>query len=176
MACELLLQSLLSACEMPSFLRLTIIAALAFLVASCATQTAPTGSQTARGGVQKVRTTAYTHDEGTGGRNAIGRRLSGGRVKSAASDWSRFPLGTRFEVVRTGQEYVIDDYGGALVGTNTLDLYTDSPRAMNRWGVRHEDIRILQWGSEGESLKVLRSRGKVRRVRRMIASLEKKQS
>jgi 3D (Asp-Asp-Asp) domain-containing protein len=119
-----------------------------------------------------VRTTAYTHTEGSGPHNAIGRRLSGGAVKSAASDWSRFPLGTRFRVVGTNEEYVIDDYGGALIGTNTIDLYKSSRAAMNRWGVRHIDIQITHWGSEEESLKVLRPRRRANIVRRMIAGLE----
>jgi 3D (Asp-Asp-Asp) domain-containing protein len=119
-----------------------------------------------------VRTTAYTHTEGSGPRNAIGRRLSGGAIKSAASDWSRFPLGTRFRVVGTHEEYVIDDYGGALIGTNTIDLYKSSRAAMNRWGVRHIDIQITHWGSEEESLKVLRPRRRANIVRRMIAGLE----
>jgi hypothetical protein len=96
-------------------------------------------------------------------------------LKSASADWSRFPLGTRFRVVSSGDEYVIDDYGGALVGTNTIDLYKISRGAMHRWGVRHEDIDIIHWGSDEESLKVLRQRRGVGRVRRMIASLEKKQ-
>ena len=47
---------------------------------------------------------------------------------SAAADWSRFPLGTRFQIVGTQDRYVIDDYGGALVGTNTIDLYKTSRR------------------------------------------------
>lgn len=160
---------------MPAFLRLTFVAAFAVLIASCAIQPGPTGRSASRDRIQKVRTTAYTHNEGTGGRNAIGRRLATGGLKSAASDWSRFPLGTRFRIVSTGEEYVIDDYGGALVGTNTIDLYTSSKRAMHRWGVRHVDIEILHWGSDDESLKMLRPRHKVGRVRRMIASLEKKQ-
>ncbi|MFN2507346.1 MAG: 3D domain-containing protein [Chthoniobacterales bacterium] len=95
---------------------------------------------------------------------------------SAASDWSRFPLGTRFRVVGTGEEYVIDDYGGALVGTNTIDLYKPSKGTMRRWGVRHVDIEILRWGSDEESLKMLRPRKRARIVRRMIASLETKKS
>ncbi|MBA3387018.1 MAG: 3D domain-containing protein [Chthoniobacterales bacterium] len=160
---------------MPRIVKLTLVAVFAALVASCATQPGRTATSAPRGGVQKVRTTAYTHNEGSGGRNAIGRRLSSGGIKSAAADWSRFPLGTHFRVVSTGQEYKIDDYGGALVGTNTIDLYTTSRRAMNRWGVRHVDIKILRWGSDQESLKMLRPRGKVGRVRRMIASLENKQ-
>src|SRR5215203_540433 len=123
---------------MPPYLKLIFGLALAAVLSSCAT--GPGGKIARRAGVQKVRTTAYTHSEGTGGRNAIGQRLSGGRLRSAASDWSRFPLGTRFRVLSTGDEYVIDDYGGALVGTDTIDLYTSSRRSMNHWGVRHENI------------------------------------
>lgn len=156
--------------------RLALLCASAGLLASCAVTPTPVADTHGRGHVQKVRTTAYTHTEGTGGRNAIGRRLSGGGIMSASSDWSRFPLGTRFKVVETGEEYVIDDYGGALVGTNTIDLYKPSRRAMHRWGVRHVEIEILQWGSDEESLKVLRPRHKIGRVRRMIASLEKKRT
>lgn len=123
--------------------------------------------------IANVRTTAYTHTEKGGPRNAIGRRLSGSNVMSAAADWSRFPLGTRFQIVGTSERYVIDDYGGALVGTNTIDLYKSSRAAMRRWGVRRVDIDILEWGSKEESLKVLAPRRKHRLIRRMIAGFEK---
>ena len=123
--------------------------------------------------IANVRTTAYTHTEKGGSRNAIGRRLSGSNVMSAASDWSRFPLGTRFQIVGTSDRYVIDDYGGALVGTNTIDLYKTNRAAMRRWGVRRVDIDILAWGSKEQSLKVLAPRRKHRIIRRMIADLEK---
>ena len=93
---------------------------------------------------------------------------------SAASDWSRFPLGTRFRIVGTNEEYIIDDYGTALIGTNTIDLYKSSRLEMRRWGVRHVDIDILEWGSEEASLKVLGPRAKHRCVRRMVTALEKK--
>jgi 7,8-dihydro-6-hydroxymethylpterin-pyrophosphokinase len=46
---------------------------------------------------------------------------------------------------------------------------------MRRWGVRHVDIDILQWGSEEQSLKVLAPRSKHHCVQRMISALEKKQ-
>jgi 3D (Asp-Asp-Asp) domain-containing protein len=161
---------------MAHLLRLTLILLVGSLLASCASQTTPITSVPARPRMQTVRTTAYTHGEGSGSRNAIGHRLCGGGVMSASSDWSRFPVGTRFRVVSTGEEYVIDDYGGALVGTNTIDLYKSSRGAMNRWGVQHVGIEILQWGSDEESLKVLRPRHKVGRVRQMIASLEKKRT
>jgi len=93
---------------------------------------------------------------------------------SAASDWSRFPLGTRFRIVNTKEEYMIDDYGTALVGTNTIDLYKPTRLEMKRWGVRHIDIDILQWGSNEQSLKVLALRAKHKCVRRMIITLQRK--
>jgi 3D (Asp-Asp-Asp) domain-containing protein len=122
----------------------------------------------------KVRTTAYTRGEAGGKRNALGVSLSGKHCMSAASDWSRFPLGTRFRIVGTNDEYIIDDYGTALIGTNTIDLYKPSRLEMRRWGVRHVDIDILEWGSEEKSLQVLGPRGKHRCVRQMILALNKK--
>ena len=162
---------------MATILRLTLFAGFACLLTSCVTtverERVSQNKPAATGRTQKVRTTAYTHNEGgSGAKNAIGRRLATGNCKSAAADWSRYPLGTRFRVVNTGQEYVIDDYGGALVGTNSIDLYKPSRAEVRRWGVRHVDIEVLQWGSHDESLKVLRPRHRARIVRRMIASLE----
>ena len=124
--------------------------------------------------LQKIRTTAYSRGEDGGRRNAIGAKLSKSRCRSAASDWSVFPLGTRFRIVGTKEEYIIDDYGTALVGTNTIDLYKPSRLEMKRWGVRHVDIDILEWGSDEKSLAVLTPRAKHRSVQRMIFALQKK--
>ena len=130
--------------------------------------------------VKKVKTTAYTHAERShrawGRSNAIGGRLQHGKVVSASADWSRYPVGTRFKIQQTGQEYVIDDYGSALVGTNTIDLYTASMGEMRRWGVRQVDIEILEWGSFEKSLDILEDRQRNRHVRTMVASLRQKQS
>ncbi len=106
-----------------------------------------------------VRTTAYcVHERGGGGRrNAVGEYLSGRIVRSAASDWSRFPLGTRFKIIETGEEYVIDDYGTALIGTSTIDL-----------------VDILYWGSDEQSIKVLTPRAKHATPRRMLIALASK--
>jgi 3D (Asp-Asp-Asp) domain-containing protein len=162
--------------QVSNLLRFTLIPLLGFVVVGCATQTAKItakGSKAVR--VAKVRTTAYTHTESGGGRNAVGSRLCGTQMKSAASDWSRFPLGTKFQIAGTNEQFVIDDYGGALVGTNTIDLYKTSRLAMRQWGVRHVDIDILEWGSEERSLKVLAPRSRSRTVKRMIADLQRKQ-
>ena len=126
--------------------------------------------------IANVRTTAYTHGERGGRHNAVGVHLSGANVMSAASDWSRFPLGTRFQIVGTADRYVIDDYGGALIGTNTIDLYKNSRTAMRQWGVRHVDIDIIEWGSKEQSLKVLKPRGRNRLIRRMISGLEQQKT
>lgn len=159
---------------MATILRLTLIAGVASLFASCAIAPNATTTAAKPGRVQKVRTTAYTHNEGSGARNAVGRRLASAGIKSAASDWSRFPLGTHFRILGTKDEYMIDDYGGALVGTNTIDLYQPSRLEVRRWGVRQVDIEVLHWGSDSESLRILRPRKSTRLARRMIASLESK--
>jgi 3D (Asp-Asp-Asp) domain-containing protein len=123
-----------------------------------------------------VRTTAYTHTERGGSRNAVGQRLSNSEVKSAAADWSRWPLGTKFRILETNEVFRIDDYGAALVGTGTIDLYKSNRLAMKRWGVRAVDIDVIEWGSAEKSLKVLKPRKKNRRVREMILALEKSEN
>ena len=154
-------------------LNLPLAGALACLLLGCATQSRPTLTSGRR--IPHVRTTAYTHHEGGSGvHNALGEYLSGRHVMSAASDWSRYPLGTRFRLADTNEEYVIDDYGGALVGTDTIDLYKPSRLEMKNWGVRYVDIDVLQWGSEEQSMKVLAPRCKHHCARQMVAALQKK--
>jgi 3D (Asp-Asp-Asp) domain-containing protein len=121
--------------------------------------------------VHHVRTTAYTHTEAGGRRNAVGSRLSCSKVKSAAADWSRWPLGTKFRIVDTNEVFQIDDYGGALIGTRTIDLYKSNRLEMKKWGVRAVDIDVIEWGSREESLRVLASRKGNPAARRMILAL-----
>src|SRR5262252_2841087 len=158
---------------MPRCLNLALAGGLACFVVGCATQSKPTLTVGER--IPKVRTTAYTqHEGGSGANNAVGTYLSGRHVMSAASDWSRYPLGTRFRLAETNEEYVIDDYGNALIGTDTIDLYKVTRSEVKSWGVRYVDIDILQWGSDEESLKVLTPRRKHNCVRKMVVALEKK--
>ena len=89
--------------QMPKCLNLTIAGIVACVVVGCATQSKPTLVSGQR--MPNVRTTAYTHTESGGAHNA---------------------LGTRFRIADTNEEYVIDDYGMALVGTDTIDLYKPS--------------------------------------------------
>lgn len=126
-----------------------------------------------------VRTTAYCHDEDDhivyGVKNALGTPLKFGSVRSAAADWSRYPVGTRFRIA--GQPdvvYEVDDYGSALVGTGTIDLYKPNQNMMNDWGVRHVDIEVLQWGSYSRSMDIMRARTKWPHVRRMVEDIQAK--
>jgi 3D (Asp-Asp-Asp) domain-containing protein len=158
---------------MQKFPILSIIGVAALLAAGCATQT-PVATTTPTKRICKVRTTAYTHAEKGGGRNAIGTRLSSNSVKSAAADWSRWPLGTKFRIVGTDEVFQIDDYGSALIGTGTIDLYKTNRLQMNQWGVRKVDIDVIEWGSPEHSLEVLTPRAHNRCVRQMILALSKK--
>lgn len=72
-------------------------------------------------------------------------------------------------------EYVVDDYGSALVGTETIDIYKPERETMNEWGVRNVPIRVLQWGSVEESRRILEGRkGSAEHVRKMLREIEKK--
>src|SRR2546428_13247575 len=98
--------------------RLTVVLLLASFMASCATQTKIRSAASGTAGPRRmanVRTTAYTHSEKGGHRNAIGSQLCGRNISSAASDWSRFPLGTKFRIVDTKEIFQIDDYGTTLI-------------------------------------------------------------
>ena len=153
-------------------LRFAVLLAALWLGA-CASRPLPKYEKPiARTAVQSVRTTAYTHTESDhlqhGRRTALGTRLRNGPIHSAAADWSRWPAGTLFRIRETGELFEVDDYGWALAGTNTIDLYKPTRRAMNAWGVRRVTIENLRWGEPSRSLAVLRGRSGHRHVKRMI--------
>ena len=93
-------------------------------------------------------------------------------IGSAAADWSRWPAGTTFRLLSTGQMYRVDDYGWALSGRNTIDLYMVDQREMNLWGAREETIQVLQWGDPQESLRLLARHQDFRHIKRMVLELE----
>jgi hypothetical protein len=72
----------------------------------------------------------------------------------------------------TGQVYRVDDYGWALAGRNTIDLYMPSRSSMNSWGACEENIQILQWGDTNESLRLLQGHQGYHHIRRMVLELE----
>ena len=117
-----------------------------------------------------VRTTAFSHMEnepGAHGRlTASGSILKYGSVRSAAADWSVYPLGTKFRVKGQPHIYVVEDYGSALAGTNTIDIYKPSLYYMRKWG-RHTEITVIQWGSYERSARMLKGRVRYDHCRQM---------
>jgi len=150
----------------------------AFLLVGCATgRKLPRYEKPlARAPVQTVRTTAYTHTESDHRKyarsSAAGTPLRRGAINSAAADWSRWPLGTTFQLVETGEIYEVDDYGWMLAGTNTIDLYQPTRAEMNRWGVRRVNIQVLEWGDPSRSYAMLKPRSKHPHIKRMVRELQ----
>ena len=151
--------------------RLLIGAASVFLLSGCVAA-GTSASEPAK--TMTVRTTAYTHTEPGGSYSAMGTRLRfGGEVSSAAADWSWMPVGTRFRLLDRGvwRSYVVEDYGSALVGRQTIDLYMPSESMMRAWGVRTVTIEIQEWGSVAMSRMLLSKRRDSGSVRSMLASM-----
>jgi 3D (Asp-Asp-Asp) domain-containing protein len=160
---------------MPS--RLLLLAAVAMVFAACGRSLPTYEKLIARTQFQRVRTTAYTHTESDhlehGRKTCIGTTLRYDAVHSAAADWSRWPLGTTFRILDTGEICKVDDIGWALSGRNTIDLYKPTRGAMNAWGTRTVNIEILTWGDDREALDILRKRSKYRHVQRMVKDLDR---
>ena len=162
-----------------NFAQFTFIAvcSLSLLSSGCASGAKP--AQQSKAKTVPVTATAYSSGARCNGawakRNAIGGRLQSGQVNSAAADWSRFPLGTKFRVVETGKVYVVDDYGSAMVGKDKVDLFHTNYREVYRWGVRQVNLEIIEWGCPDKSLTVLKPRSRAPHVRRMVEALKEKQ-
>jgi 3D (Asp-Asp-Asp) domain-containing protein len=107
-----------------------------------------------------------------GAKRAVAVSKGPPRIGSAAADWSRWPMGTTFRLLSTGQMYRVEDYGWALSGRNTIDLYMANQRDMNAWGARQEPIQVLHWGDPQESLQFLRGHQDYKHIKRMVLELE----
>jgi 3D (Asp-Asp-Asp) domain-containing protein len=123
-----------------------------------------------------VRTTAYTCSEADhliyGSKNAAGTNLRYSKlVRSAAADWSFYPVGTVFRIKGMKQLHVVDDYGSALTGTGTIDMYQPSKNLMNQWGRRNVQVSVVQWGSFKRSAEILSKRTKYSHCRQMLSNI-----
>ena len=117
-------------------------------------------------------TTTRTVKVVRGKRVVVKGKLQPPKIGSAAADWSRWPMGTTFRLLSTGQIYRVDDYGWALAGRNTVDLYMATQAEMNAWGAREEPIQILKWGDSEESLRFLQRHQDYKHIRRMVLELQ----
>lgn len=128
-----------------------------------------------------VRTTAYTCTEADhlrfGSRSAAGTPLrADSSFSSAAADWSLYPVGTVFKIKGISRLFVVDDYGSALVGTGTIDLYMPDHAAMDAWGCRKVEITVVKWGSHARGAALLYPRIHHAHCRRMYAAIVSRMS
>ena len=142
------------------------------------TKSMKTSSVSRKSHLHGVKTTAYTHTESDhivhGTKTAAGGSLKYGNVRSAAADWSVYPVGTVFQIEGDQTLYEVDDYGSALVGTETIDLYKPSKASMREWGARNVNINVIKWGSLETSLSILKPReNKAPHIRQMIMAIER---
>ena len=107
-------------------------------------------------------------------KNALGTYLKYGQVRSAAADWSRYPVGTKFKIKGLPYTYVVDDYGSSLVGTNTVDIYHPNLATMRRWGTRLAEITVIQWGSYERTVNILKGRRGYDHTRKMYYAAKAK--
>lgn len=126
-----------------------------------------------------VRTTSYSHMEFEKG--CYGLKSAGGsklvytnKKRSAAADWSVYPLGTKFMIKGLPYVYEVNDYGFALVGTNTIDLFKPNLSLMRKWGTQKVEIIVVQWGSYEKSRKLLAGRRSYKHCRKMYNAIVKK--
>jgi 3D (Asp-Asp-Asp) domain-containing protein len=129
--------------------------------------------------VRLVRTTAYTCSESDhlpyGSMNAAGTVLRfSNRLRSAAADWSVYPIGTVFKVKGQPYLYVVDDYGSALTGTQTVDLYMPNHVYMQAWGKRNVELSVVRWGSFERSAELLSKRMGYSHCRQMHAAISRR--
>lgn len=123
-----------------------------------------------------VRTTAYTHGESDhleyGIKNAAGTNLRfNHKVRSAAADWSVYPVGTLFRIRGLPYTYVVDDYGSALAGTQTVDMFMPDAVWMKAWGTRKVELTVIRWGSFERSAELLKGRQGYSHCRQMYAAI-----
>ena len=126
-----------------------------------------------------VRTTSYSHMENEpgapGNMNAAGTTLKfNKKVRSAAADWSVYPLGTKFRIKGLPHLYVVDDYGSALAGTNTIDIYKPTLSKMRKWGSRKVEVTVVQWGCYNKSRRILSGRRGYWHCKKMYKSIVSK--
>lgn len=124
-----------------------------------------------------VRTTSYSHMErevgAPGRKNCLGGTLKyGEQVRSVAADWSVYPVGTKFRIKGLPYIYVVDDFGSALVGTNTIDIFHPSLSLMRKWGSRPCEVTIVQWGDYDRSLRLLSKRRRYKHCNKMYVQLQ----
>jgi hypothetical protein len=80
-------------------------------------------------------------------------------------------VGTTFRIKGLPYLYVVDDYGSALTGTGTIDIYKPNKDIMKLWGSRNVELTVIQWGSFTRSAELLKQRDKYGHCRQMLSNI-----
>lgn len=128
-------------------------------LAGCASSQSGYEEPPARDVYQKVNVTSYAgaaSERGAPPATARGTRYQSGSISSAAADWARWPAGTLFRVLATGELFEVDDFTDDIVGKNTLLLYKPAAAVLSNSGTHYVTIEIIRWGSFPDSAALLR--------------------
>ncbi len=128
-------------------------------LAGCASPESGYDEPLARDVYQKVNVTSYAgaaSEAGSPAATARSTRYQSGSISSAAADWARWPAGTLFRVLATGELYEVDDFTDDIVGKNTLLLYKPAAAALSNSGMHYVTIEIIRWGGFPASAALLR--------------------
>jgi uncharacterized protein YabE (DUF348 family) len=103
--------------------------------------TSSSSSTVTSGTVYKV--TAYCScsiccGKSASGYTASGTKATAGRTVAASSQFAFGP-----KLLINGQEYVVEDRGGAIKG-NKIDIYMDSHAEALAWGVRYLTVQVVE--------------------------------
>lgn len=147
---------------------------LATVFAGCAGGGASFEDPLPRTQYQKVNVTTYhgaASQPGEPPATARGTRYQRGSISSAAADWSRWPAGTLFRVIATGELFEVDDFTDDVIGKNEILLYKP-PLARPAGEATHfVTIEILRWGSPRESILILENQ-RSSSARKLLAELK----
>jgi len=122
---------------------------------------------------QRVNITPYSgasSEPGAPAATARGTPYQSGAISSAAADWARWPAGTLFRVLATGNLYEVDDFTDDIVGMNTILLYKPGSIGAPSAAPNFVTIEIIRWGSPRDSADILRSQ-KSSTAKKILAEL-----
>lgn len=91
-----------------------------------------------------------------------------------ASDWSVFPVDTLIKI--NDRVYQISDYGSALVDKPipVIDLYVENKKQMYNWGVKYQEVEIIQMGDYEKSARILKNRLRFSHCKLMFDRIQEK--
>jgi len=152
----------------------TVFFCVCLALAGCASPQKPVEPYLGRDTYQKVTVTSYagaSSDPNEPLVTARGTRYRSGAISSAAADWSRWPAGTLFRVLATGDLYEVDDFTDDIVGRNAILLYRPPVARLPDPGSHYMTIEILRWGSPNASASMLKQ-NKSSTAKRILAELK----